>query len=204
MSPQLMDHEMARIAYYRVSSKDQSIESQRHALGGNFDEEYKDEGVSGSVQAQDRAGFSSLMKFIRRGDSLHVSAVDRLGRDAIDVQSTVRTLIGKGVLVEVLGLGRIDSGVGELVLAVLAQVADMERKRILERTTSGRDLARKSLQATGKTHRGKTSLGRPSSIAAEEVTSWRQTNHASIAQTAKHFGISASSVKRSRNIKKSI
>ena len=42
---------MARIAYYRVSTSDQSIESQRHALsqGKPFDKEFWDEGVSGDL-----------------------------------------------------------------------------------------------------------------------------------------------------------
>ena len=44
----------------------------------------------------------------------------------------------RGVAVEVHGLGTIARGVGELILAVLAQVADMERTRINERTAAGR------------------------------------------------------------------
>jgi len=187
---------MSRIAYYRVSTKDQSIEAQRHTLGEGFEEEFRDEGISGSVPAEARPGFSNLMKFIRKGDSLHVVAVDRLGRDAIDIQTTVRKLLHKGVAVEIFGLGRIDAGVGELVLAVLAQVADMERKRITERTASGRALAKESLKSTGKTHRGKTSLGRPVSIDGQAISAWRQKNRASISETAKQFGISSSSVKR--------
>lgn len=63
--------------------------------------------------------------------------------------------------VEICGPGRIAKGVGELIIAVLAQVADMERQRIRERTVTGRELARASLTHTGKTHRGKESLGRP-------------------------------------------
>lgn len=188
--------EVSKIAYYRVSTRDQSIEAQRHALGGGFEEEFLDEGISGSVSAADRPGFSNLLKFIRRGDSLHVYSVDRLGRDAIDVQTTVRQLIQKGVSVEIYGLGYVESGVGELVLAVLAQVADMERRRIADRTAAGRDLAKKSLQATGRTHRGKTSLGRPAVIDGNAIQKWRQQNSASISETAAHFGISRTSVKR--------
>lgn len=187
---------MSKIAYYRVSTRDQSIEAQRHVLGEDFEEEFTDEGVSGSVSAADRPGFSNLLKFIRRGDSLHVYSVDRLGRDAIDVQTTVRQLINRGVSVEVYGIGRIERGVGELILTVLAQLADMERRRIAERTAAGRDLARQSLHATGRTHRGKTSLGRPAVIDGTAILNWRLENSASIAVTAKHFGISCSSVKR--------
>jgi putative DNA-invertase from lambdoid prophage Rac len=122
--------------------------------------------------------------------------VDRLGRDAIDVQTTIRALLAKGVTVDVRGLGQIAPGVGELIVAVLAQVADMERQRINERTSAGRELAKTTLAATGKTHRGKDSLGRPAKADAVLVKAWREENKASISRTATHFGISESTVKR--------
>lgn len=189
---------MEHIAYYRVSTTDQSIEAQRAALaqGHKIDQEFKDEGVSGAVLAAERPGFRALLNYIREGDVLHVYAVDRLGRDAIDVQSTIRTLLAKGVTVEIRGLGPIAKGVGELIIAVLAQVADMERQRIRERTATGREVARAALAATGKTHRGKESLGRPPRGDAEAVRAWRTDNSASIRETAEHFGLSESTVKR--------
>lgn len=118
---------ISNIAYYRVSTSDQSIQSQRAAMGGGFDEEFDDVGVRGAILATKRPGFAKLLAFIRKSDTLHVYAVDRLGRDALDVQSTVRHLLDKGVAVHVQGLGVMAKGVGELILAVLAQVADMER-----------------------------------------------------------------------------
>jgi len=190
--------DMSHIAYYRVSTSDQSIESQRAALvhGQKMDREYIDEGVSGAVLAAHRPGFRALLDYIREGDTLHVYAVDRLGRDAIDVQTTIRALIDKGVTVDIRGLGQIAKGVGELIIAVLAQVADMERQRIRERTSGGRELARATLAATGKTHRGKESLGRPYQGDAEAVRLWRTQHSASIRQTAEQFNLSASTVKR--------
>jgi putative DNA-invertase from lambdoid prophage Rac len=187
---------MSRIAYYRVSTSDQSIESQRTAMGGTFDEEYKDEGVSGSTLAATRQGFGDLLKYIRKGDTLYVYAVDRLGRDALDVQSTVRDLLKKGISVHIHGLGLIAEGVGELILAVLAQVADMERKKIIERTAAGRATAQEHLRETGKTHKGKLSMGRPRQADPVEVTMWKQENKASISVTAEHFNLSLSTVKR--------
>ena len=187
---------MHRIAYYRVSTGDQSIESQRLALGGDFDQEFSDEGVSGGTLAAKRPGFADLLSKVRTGDTVHVYAVDRLGRDALDVQATVRLLIDKGVTVDVHGLGPIGRGVGELILAVLAQVADLERQRIKERTQAGRAAARAALEATGKTHRGKESLGRPMAQDAAAVVAWRKENGASIAQTARHFDLSPATVKR--------
>ena len=186
----------ARIAYFRVSTKDQDVAAQRAALGGTFDKEFQDEGVSGSVLAAERPGFAGLLGFVRDGDTVFVSAVDRLGRDAIDVQTTVRAFLNKGVSVDVKGLGVIGRGVGELIIAVLAQVAQMERARILERCESGRDAARVSLAATGKTHKGKTSLGRPLAGDAAAVMAWKAANSASIAKTAEQFKISVATVKR--------
>lgn len=187
---------MSRIAYFRVSTEGQSIESQRKALGGSFDKEFVDEGVSGATRAVDRPGFASLLSYIREGDTVCVAAIDRLGRDALDVQSVVRDLIGKGVTIDVQGLGPIAKGVGELIVAVLAQIADMERQRIKERCDAGRATARASLAASGKTHRGKASLGRPFAADAEAVVCWRKAKKASIAQTARQFGVSQATVKR--------
>lgn len=185
-----------RIAYYRVSTHDQSIEAQREALGGSFDEEFIDEGVSGGVLAADRPGFGKLLAHARRGDAVHVYSIDRLGRDALDVQSTVKHLLDKGVTVDVRGLGPISGDAGKIIVAVLAQMAEIERNRIRERCEAGRAAARASLAAIGKTHRGKASLGRPMAADASEVVSWRKERKASIRQTAEHFGISVTSVKR--------
>jgi putative DNA-invertase from lambdoid prophage Rac len=187
---------MSRIAYYRVSTSDQSIEAQRSALGGSFDKEFDDSGVSGSTLAADRPGFSKLLGYIRDGDTLYIYAIDRLGRDALDVQATVRRLLDMGVAVDVRGLGTIGKGVGELIVAVLAQVADMERNRIIERCESGRAAARASLAATGKTHRGKTSMGRPKAADPVEVAKWRRDNNATISATMIRFGLSKATVAR--------
>lgn len=185
-----------RIAYYRVSTGDQDIESQRVALGGGFDKEFADEGVSGGVMAADRPGFAKLLDQVRPDDTVCVYAVDRLGRDALDVQATVRRLLDLGVIVDIHGLGPIGRGVGELILAVLAQVADMERQKIRERTAAGRQAARKALEATGLTHRGKGGLGRRKAADAASVASWRASTGGSIQQAAAHFGISPATVKR--------
>lgn len=187
---------MSRICYLRCSTNDQSVEAQRKSLGGTFDKEFADEGVSGSTLAADRPGFAGLLSYVREGDTVCVAAIDRLGRDALDVQTTVRMLIAKGVTVDVLGLGPIGKGVGELIVAVLAQMADMERNRIKERCEAGRNAARSALAVTGKTHRGKRSLGRPFAADAEAVAKWRTANMASIAQTASNFGLSSATVKR--------
>lgn len=193
-----MEDGLSNIAYYRVSTNGQSIEAQRAALshGITLDKEFSDEGVSGGIPALHRPGFHQLMSYVREGDTLHVYAVDRLGRDAIDVQMTIKTLLARKVTVHVRGLGPIAAGVGELIVAVLAQVAEMEKARIAERTSTGRRLAKESLTATGLTHRGKASLGRPAKADAASVRIWKEVNKMSISATARHFQLSESTVKR--------
>lgn len=185
---------MAHIAYYRVSTTDQSTAAQRHTMqqgGIGFDKEFSDEGVSGAVLAQERPGFAALLGYVREGDTVHVYAVDRLGRDALDVQATVRDLLYKGVTVNVRGLGQIGKGVGELILAVLAQVADMERHRIAERTAAGRDRAK----AEG------IHLGRPASISGERAVDALKAlaEGGTVAAVARDFGISRQALLRLRD-----
>jgi putative DNA-invertase from lambdoid prophage Rac len=187
---------MSRIAYYRVSTGSQSIEAQQQVLGDGFDREFIDEGVSGGTPAAERPGFSKLLSYVREGDTLFVYALDRLGRDALDVQATVRRLLDAGVNLDVRGLGAIGRGPAEIVVAVLAQMADLERQRIKERCDAGRAAARASLAATGRTHRGKVSLGRPRLADAADVVAWRRANNASIRQTMEEFGISKATVSR--------
>lgn len=189
---------MSRIAYYRVSSEGQSVEAQRQALrvASGLDKEFVDEGVSGAILAAERPGFAKLLSYVREGDTLYVYALDRLGRDALDVQSVVRRLLDMGVEVNVLNLGTIGRGVGEIIVAVLAQIADMERQRIRDRCEAGRVAARASILATGRTHKGKASLGRPAAADAKEVAQWRQANRASLRETMSRFGISKATVTR--------
>lgn len=194
---------MSQIAYYRVSSSSQSIDAQRSALsnGKTFDKEFSDEGVSGAIPAAKRPAFAAMLDYVREGDTIHIYAIDRLGRDAIDVQQTIRALLAKGVTVDVRGLGQIAPGVGELIVAVLAQVADMERQRINERTETGRKLAKATFDATGKTHKGKDSLGRKRVLTEEAVRAFRGEGEGrkSISETAKEFEVSEATIKRYLN-----
>lgn len=114
---------------------------------------FADEGVSGKVSVSPRPQFKALLSQIRNGETLVVSKLDRLGRDAHDVGATIKALAARKVEVIVLQLGKLDltSSAGKLMLTMLAAVAEMERDLLVERTQSG--LAR--AKAQGKT------LGRP-------------------------------------------
>lgn len=65
-------------------------------------------GVSGKVPVMRRAQFRTLLDKIRNGETLVVSKLDRLGRDAQDVGATIRVLAARRIEVIVLQLGKLD------------------------------------------------------------------------------------------------
>lgn len=70
-------------------------------MDGDFDKKLDDFGVSGAPMDAKHPDFASLLDFVRRSNMLPTYGVDRLGRDALDVQSSVLPLLGKGVAVHV-------------------------------------------------------------------------------------------------------
>lgn len=179
----------ATIAYVRVSTDDQTTEAQRHAISQRFNvsEWFSDEATSGATKALQREGFKTLHAYARKGDTVVVAAIDRLGRDTIDVLETVEALKAKGVTVVSMREGfDLSSPVGKAMLTMLAAMAELERSNIKARQMAGIERAR----AQGK------KLGAPKVIDDEAVAAWRKENSASIADTAKQWGISTAAVKR--------
>lgn len=131
---------MAVFAYLRVSTIDQTTEQQLlqiqsagHAIAA--DRVYVEHGVSGKVPALQRPEFKKLSERLKQGDSLVVAKLDRLGRDVLDVITTVKALTTAGVTLEVLGLGKLDgSPQSSLTLNMLAAISQFERELISERT----------------------------------------------------------------------
>lgn len=184
---------MATFAYLRVSTHEQTVENQRlEIVKGGFTPDYFfcDEGVSGSSAAAQRPQFRLLLDRIRLGETLVVTKLDRLGRDAHDVGATLKGLAGRGISVIVIQLGRLDltSPAGRMMLTMLGAVAEMERDLLIERTHAGLDRAR----SQGKT------LGRPAKIAPEgrrALIELRQAG-ASISALARRFTVSRATISR--------
>lgn len=120
-------------AYVRVSTIGRTTENQIQEIeAAGFHVEPRrivTETVSGSTAIVQRRGFSRLMDKLESGDILIVTKLDRLGRDAIDVSTTVRTLAEMGVRVYCLALGGADltSSAGTMTMNVLNAVAQFER-----------------------------------------------------------------------------
>ena len=184
---------MSIFAYSRVSTKDQPIANQMldiEKAGCTVAYWFADEGVSGKVSARQRPQFKALLAKIRDGQTLVVSKLDRLGRDAQDVGATIKMLAERKIVVIVLQLGTLDlaSPAGKLMLTMLAAVAEMERDLLVERTQSG--LAR--AKAEGKV------LGRPTKTTdaqRAEIIDMRK-GGSSISALSRTYGISRASIMR--------
>jgi len=177
------------IGYTRVSTADQNTEGHKASIEAKYkvDHWFQDEATSGATEAMKRPGFASLVEYVRQGDTVIVPAIDRLGRNTIDVLTTVEALQAKGVTVISQREGfDLSTSMGKMMLTMLAGVAELERDNIRERQRVGIDRAK----AEGK------SLGRPVKADKAAVARWRWDNEASISQTATRFSVSPSLVKQ--------
>ena len=134
--------------YARVSTAGQgingnSLEEQVSALKKYGCEEIIQEAFTGKTM--DRPAFSALLGRLKDGDTLVVSKLDRFARTAIQGVETVRDLFERGVRVHILNMGLIENTLtGNLILTVMLAFAEYERGMIVERTQTGKAIAKLS------------------------------------------------------------
>lgn len=184
-------------AYARVSTLDQDPQNQLgEIVAAGFQVEphrIVTETISGSMSIEQRTGFVRLLDKMERGDVLVVTKLDRLGRDAIDVSTTVARLEKIGIRVHCLALGGVDltSSAGKLTMGVINAVAQFERDLLIERTQSG--LAR--AKAQGKP------LGRPAALTADQQAQVRARigQGETVSAIARDIGTSRQTIMRARD-----
>src|SRR5215469_11851651 len=86
---------MTAIGYARVSTTDQDLTVQIEALKGAGCDVIRKEKASGT-STKGRTELATILDFIREGDTLVVTRIDRLARSIADLQDIVRTLKGRG------------------------------------------------------------------------------------------------------------
>lgn len=154
---------MSIVGYTRVSTQDQSLDSQLDALRAAGAEHIFSDKITGKNAT--RPGLADCMKFLRRGDTLLVYSTDRLGRSMTDVVTIVAELGERGV--EFTSLTEpfdTTTAGGELFFHICAAFAQMNGRIISERTRAG--LA--SAKARGRVG------GRPTVMTPDRVKVARQ------------------------------
>ncbi|RAS16051.1 recombinase family protein [Paraburkholderia bryophila] len=172
-----------RIGYARVSTVDQNLELQRDALARAGCVQTYEEKASGKAKAG-RPELANMMRALRKGDTLIVWRLDRLGRSLVDLVQIVDELGARGVAFESLS-EKIDTRTaqGRMFFGFMAAMAQYQRDVISENTKAGLDAAR----ARGR------SGGRPAALddkAIAEIRALRKSPDISMTSIANRFGVS--------------
>jgi len=142
--------------YARVSTSDQTTDNQLLLAkqAGYVVEPRRvySETISGTVPAMERPEFIKVVSKLEQGDMLVVAKLDRLGRNAADIDRTVETLRAMDVRVVVLDLPvmEVTSAAGELVRRMFAAFAQFERDQLVERTHAGLSRAKAEGKVLGR------------------------------------------------------
>jgi len=147
------------VGYARVSRQDQNLDLQEDGLKKAGCEKIFSDKLSGAKDA--REGLDRVMDALRKGDTLVVWKLDRLGRSLSHLVQMINELKDEGIGFKSLQ-ENIDttSGIGKLVFHIFASLAEFERDLIRDRTMAGLASARA---------RGKMG-GRPRRLDTKEVT----------------------------------
>lgn len=176
---------MAVYGYARVSTSDQDLTVQEEALRSAGCDVIRKEKVSGTSR-NGRAELETLLQFLRAGDTLVVTRIDRLARSIGDLQDIVRELRAKGVSLKATEQP-IDTSTaaGNAFLNMLGVFAEFETNIRRERQLEG--IAKAKAEGVYK--------GRKPSIDASAVMALRAEG-VSASEIAKRLGIGRASVYR--------
>jgi DNA invertase Pin-like site-specific DNA recombinase len=177
-----------RVGYARVSTDDQTLDLQRDALRRAKCRQVYEEHAGGKTAI--RPQLEACLKSLRKGDTLVVWRLDRLGRSLGDLIQLTTDLRSRGVDLESLS-EKIETGspAGKLVFHVFAALAEFERNLIRERTLAGLKAARA---------RGRKG-GRPRKLSPKDLQAIQALLHAGqlpVQDIADRFGVSRSTLYR--------
>src|SRR5271165_3332443 len=170
-----------QLGYARVSTGHQSLDQQVDALtaaGVDPNRIYGDK-LSGTSTREQRPGLAALLDYAREGDAIVVVGIDRLGRNAEEVMTTIRELGERGIVLRSLREG-IDTSnaTGRMVAGVLASLAELELELGRERRAAARDARRARGQSVGRPKaldQSKTALARRMNTSGESANTIAQT-----------------------------
>jgi len=152
---------MSKVKYIRVSTEEQNIDRQiKNAK--DFSKVYVDR-ISGAICFSDRKEAKKLLRDIDAGivSEIHVSSIDRLGRNILDILTVIERLNEKSIslFVENIGMYSIVDNklnpVFKMIISVLGNVAEMERVYLKERQKQGIDIAKAKGIYTGRLYGSK-------------------------------------------------
>jgi DNA invertase Pin-like site-specific DNA recombinase len=124
------------IGYARVSTTGQNFDLQIEQLTSAGASKIFKEKVSGVKR--DRPQLTEMLNYVRDGDTVVVTKLDRIARSTKNLLEIIEVLAGKGVEFKVLNIN-LDTSTptGKLMLTMLGAIATFEREMMLERQAEG-------------------------------------------------------------------
>lgn len=130
------------IAYIRVSSLEQNIESQKELLANVPIDKWFEEKIS--AKNTQRPQLQEMLSYVREGDTIYVRDLSRLARNTKDLLNIIELLQHKKVALKSIK-ENIDTttNIGKLIITFLAAIYEFERTNLLERQRDGIAYAKK-------------------------------------------------------------
>lgn len=192
-------------AYMRISTNHQKTDRQKqtiieYSVNNDFKvDEFVSDVITGGTKADNRPNYHNMKKQLRNGDTLIISDVDRLGRNADDVIVEIKDLQSRGIRVVALDVPFLndwekmnDDSLSKMIIDIFvtlkAHIAQQEKEKIHDRVMQGLDVAK----SKGK------KLGRPpSGVPKEFIREYNKLQsgeygNISVVQFAKLQGIAVS------------
>lgn len=156
-------------AYMRISTnhKAQKVDRQRqtiieYSVQNQFRiDEFVSDTITGGTKADSRPNYHNMKKQLRNGDTLIISDVDRLGRNADDVIVEIKDLQSKGIRVVALDVPFLndwekmnDDSLSKMIIDIFvtlkAHIAQQEKEKIHDRVMQGLEVAKKNGKKLGR------------------------------------------------------
>lgn len=137
------------VGYIRVSSENQNYDRQYAALADKVEKVFCEK--KSGKKLEGRTELQNLIDYVREGDTVYVSSIDRLGRNLIDILTVSTELENKKVNIVSIKEG-IDSStpLGRMYMVIAGILAEVELTLINERSAEGRAIAKAEGRSGGR------------------------------------------------------
>ncbi|GAA3721405.1 recombinase family protein [Salinicoccus jeotgali] len=140
---------MSKIGYARVSTRDQNLDSQIDTLKDYGCERIFSEKVSG--RKYQRTELDKALDYMREGDTLVLTKLDRLGRTTKQLIELSQYLEDQGIDLEIIDMNiNTKDAMGKMFFTMMSAFAELEANLLSERTKKGLDAARARGRSGGR------------------------------------------------------
>ena len=157
------------VGYARVSTTGQNLDTQLEALRAAGVVRIYQEKISGAKR--DRPQLDAMLDYVRQGDVVVATKLDRIARSTADLLEIVGVLEKKGVAFRVLNMN-LDTSTptGKLMLTMLGAIGQFERELMLERQAEGIAKAKAAGRYTGRKPTAKAQAGQVLELLGQGLT----------------------------------